>query len=242
MRPDVKERARLFIAKARPSIAGQHGHDALFAVACGLVVGFALGEADAMELLHEYNCASCSPAWSEKDLRRKLEHAQRVAQRDPSQVGYLADADRADYTGPKTPAAVPTRKQSSAPAAARGGAPPAQQARTQRTARTPLFTIHRAGEGARPRTARTVRTVSAYSYMQGNKDTDMIGNGKQPSEKSAPVSAPVDNRKCVDKPPAEKAERVDRTLIWSDGEVWKGGKYVGTTLSQKEIREQLKID
>jgi hypothetical protein len=62
------------------------GHDATFAVAAALVHGFALGEADAMAVLQEYN-QRCSPPWSERDLAYKLRSAANCG--SPRGTGYL---------------------------------------------------------------------------------------------------------------------------------------------------------
>ena len=70
----VFERARAYVAKMPVAIQGQGGSDATFAVAKKLVHDFALLEADAWQILLEYN-SRCSPQWSEVELRHKLEDA-----------------------------------------------------------------------------------------------------------------------------------------------------------------------
>lgn len=75
---DLIERARRYLAKMPPAIAGQHGHDQTFAVACTLVQGFGLSVAEAAPLFAEYN-TRCSPPWSERDLAHKLADADRAA-------------------------------------------------------------------------------------------------------------------------------------------------------------------
>ena len=72
------ERARRYIAKCLPALSGQHGHDATFYVACVLVHGFALGEADALLLMREFN-QRCSPPWSEAELIHKIKSAANAA-------------------------------------------------------------------------------------------------------------------------------------------------------------------
>ena len=74
MKATPLERARRYVAKCLPAISGQHGHDATFYVACVLVHGFALGEADALALLREFN-QRCLPPWSEGELRHKITSA-----------------------------------------------------------------------------------------------------------------------------------------------------------------------
>lgn len=68
------ERARRYIAKCPASISGQGGHNAAFHAAAALVHGFALGDADAMMLLQEWN-QGCQPPWSERELHHKIESA-----------------------------------------------------------------------------------------------------------------------------------------------------------------------
>jgi hypothetical protein len=71
---NVIDRARRYVAKCPPAISGQNGHGATFHVAAVLVHGFALGEGDALALLHEWN-GSCVPPWSDGDLRHKIKSA-----------------------------------------------------------------------------------------------------------------------------------------------------------------------
>ena len=71
---NVIERARRYIAKCPFAVSGQGGHNATFHVAATLVNGFALGEADALALLQEWN-VSCVPPWGESDLRHKIKSA-----------------------------------------------------------------------------------------------------------------------------------------------------------------------
>jgi hypothetical protein len=75
-RLDPVERARRYLAKVPPAIAGQHGDVHTFRVCCRLVRGFALENQDALAVLADWN-AGCVPPWSERDLRDKLQRAQR---------------------------------------------------------------------------------------------------------------------------------------------------------------------
>lgn len=81
------ERATAYVAAMPPAVAGQHGHDALFAAACALVNGFSL-EAETAEaiLLAEFN-PRCLPPWSERDVHRKVDQALVTSHREPP--GYL---------------------------------------------------------------------------------------------------------------------------------------------------------
>ena len=74
MKATPLERARRYVAKCLPAISGQSGHNATFYVAAVLVHGFALGEADALVLLREFN-QRCLPPWSEGELIHKIQSA-----------------------------------------------------------------------------------------------------------------------------------------------------------------------
>src|SRR4051812_5470205 len=76
--PEVIERARRYVGKCDPAVSGQHGHDRAFRVAAVLVHGFALGDGDAMTVMHEWN-ASCVPPWSEAELVHKIKTARAAA-------------------------------------------------------------------------------------------------------------------------------------------------------------------
>lgn len=84
-------RARRYLAKAEPAISGSGGHARTFVVACQMVRGFGLSEADAYALLSEWN-QTCVPPWSERDLRRKVHEA---AHASAMPDGFLRDAKRA---------------------------------------------------------------------------------------------------------------------------------------------------
>jgi hypothetical protein len=106
---DVVERARRYIAKCDPAISGQGGHDAAYHVAACLVHGFALGEADGLALLTEWNRV-CVPPWSERELRHKIESAGKASHREP--WGCLLGAGVAPgpqrrLAAPAAPAAKP---------------------------------------------------------------------------------------------------------------------------------------
>lgn len=107
---DLIERAQRYIAKMPPAIAGQHGHDQTFAVACALVQGFGLSVADASSLFAEYN-TRCSPPWSERDLAHKLADADRATP-PPEGRGYLARSSG----GPASLRPMPSSQISNSPA------------------------------------------------------------------------------------------------------------------------------
>lgn len=66
--------ARAYLAKLPSAVAGQGGHPATYRAASILANGFDLPWSDAWALLQEFN-VRCSPPWSEKDLRHKLNDA-----------------------------------------------------------------------------------------------------------------------------------------------------------------------
>ena len=84
----VLDRARRYLATLPPAIAGQHGDLHTYRVCCRLVRGFALDDADALELLVDWN-TQCRPPWSERELIDKIRRARRYG-REP--IGGLLDA------------------------------------------------------------------------------------------------------------------------------------------------------
>ena len=86
MKLSPMERARLYVAKCLPAVSGQGGHDDTFHVACVLVNGFALDEADALILLREFN-RRCLPPWTEAELVHKIKSAANTVHRLP--LGHL---------------------------------------------------------------------------------------------------------------------------------------------------------
>ena len=72
----VVERARRYLARIEPAIAGQHGDLHTFKVCCRIVRGFALSDEEAIAALTDWN-ARCAPPWSEHELRDKIARARR---------------------------------------------------------------------------------------------------------------------------------------------------------------------
>jgi hypothetical protein len=83
-RQRIIKRAAKYVAKMEPAVSGQRGHDMTFHVACTLVLGFDLAPDEAWPVITDWN-QSCIPPWSEKDLRRKLEEADK----QPGERRYL---------------------------------------------------------------------------------------------------------------------------------------------------------
>lgn len=67
--------ARAYLAKLPAAVSGAGGHPATYRAASILANGFDLPWNDAWELLQEWNKSHCSPPWSDKDLRHKLNDA-----------------------------------------------------------------------------------------------------------------------------------------------------------------------
>jgi hypothetical protein len=78
---DPVERARRYLSRVPPAVAGQHGDVHTFRVCCRLVRGFALDEEQSLDVLSEWN-GRCQPPWSESELRDKLVRARRYG-REP---------------------------------------------------------------------------------------------------------------------------------------------------------------
>lgn len=66
--------AQEYLRQCPPAISGQHGHTATFRVACALVRGFGLAEAQALTAMREWN-QRAEPPWSEAELLYKIRSA-----------------------------------------------------------------------------------------------------------------------------------------------------------------------
>ena len=78
----IVARARAYVAKMDPAIAGSEGHRALWAVARKLIQDFGLSDADARSIVDEYN-ARCEPPWSEREIEHKLAQARKARVSNP---------------------------------------------------------------------------------------------------------------------------------------------------------------
>ena len=67
--------ARAYLAKLPAAVSGQGGHPATYRAASILAHGFELPWDDAWGLLQEWNASHCTPPWTDKDLRHKLNDA-----------------------------------------------------------------------------------------------------------------------------------------------------------------------
>ena len=73
---DRIERARGFLRRVEPAIAGQQGDLQTFRVCCRVVRGFDLSDDESIRALADWN-ARCEPPWSEHELRQKVTNARR---------------------------------------------------------------------------------------------------------------------------------------------------------------------
>ncbi len=102
---DVVERARKYVAKMPPAISGQGGSNDAFSVACKLIIGFGLTTEQAYPIFREYS-DQCKPPWSEKEIRHKLDDANKL----PDERGGLIGAPRVDQDVRPKPTEHPTGK------------------------------------------------------------------------------------------------------------------------------------
>lgn len=75
------ELAKLWLEKRPPAVSGENGHDHTFGTVAYVMNGFELNEAEAFEVLYNWN-QSCDPPWSEKELRHKIHDAFTKARHD----------------------------------------------------------------------------------------------------------------------------------------------------------------
>lgn len=78
---DAVERARRYLARVEPAVAGQHGDLRTFQVCCRVVRGFGLDDEAALAVLGQWN-SGCQPPWSDRDLRDKIARARKYG-REP---------------------------------------------------------------------------------------------------------------------------------------------------------------
>lgn len=95
-------RARAYLAKLAPAIAGQGGHAATFAAACRLVE-FGLSFEQAAPLLAAWNETHCQPHWTEAELRHKLADAFKRTSPKPQFVNSASVTRRGVFSPVSTP-------------------------------------------------------------------------------------------------------------------------------------------
>lgn len=95
------DQASRYIAKCPPAVSGQAGHTTAFSVICAVVHGFGLSDGESFNVLSSWN-QSCSPPWSEHDLRHKINQvsSSRYAQSNPR--GFKLNSNGARPNSPMT--------------------------------------------------------------------------------------------------------------------------------------------
>jgi len=97
------ERARAYVARMPVAISGQGGHAATYHVAAVLVHGFALAEAEALNVLRDWN-HHCQPPWSEANLIHKIRSAAAAKHHQPR--GWLLGPRTIDPRSASQPAQI----------------------------------------------------------------------------------------------------------------------------------------
>ncbi len=87
---DPAKRAEAYIATMDPAIQGNHGSDALYAVAC-VANRFALSEGSAFQVIKSTYNPRCDPEWSDKEIHHKIADAYKDF---PHERGVMLDKDR----------------------------------------------------------------------------------------------------------------------------------------------------
>lgn len=95
----LDNRIASYLTQIPGAVSGQDGHGQTFKVACSLINGWGLSIDEAMHWLSIYN-TRCDPQWSEKELRHKLEEAEKVSHDKPR--GHLRGPDVQKPTNGKT--------------------------------------------------------------------------------------------------------------------------------------------
>jgi hypothetical protein len=80
--PDRVARARAFLRRVEPAVAGQRGDLHTFRVCCRIVRGFDLTDDESLSVLEEWN-ARCEPPWSENELLQKVVNATKYGREEP---------------------------------------------------------------------------------------------------------------------------------------------------------------
>jgi hypothetical protein len=94
----VFERARKYLQRVAPAIQGQQGNRATCRVACILIIDFNLFTDEAMILLREFN-TRCVPPWTEAELQRIVDWANKLPGPRGGKLGYQSNAIDAELAG-----------------------------------------------------------------------------------------------------------------------------------------------
>ena len=106
-RDTLIRRARAYLEKTPPAIEGQGGDVHTFTVACRIVRGFGLDDADALEVLNEWN-QTCLPSWSDDELRDKIDSARKYG-KEP--IGGRIDDVELVVRAQQTPEPLPREEE-----------------------------------------------------------------------------------------------------------------------------------
>lgn len=71
------ERAQKYVDACPGAVSGSGGHIVTFALACKLVIEFALTEEEAFNLMQPWSENHCSPPWTDYDIMRKIRDARK---------------------------------------------------------------------------------------------------------------------------------------------------------------------
>jgi hypothetical protein len=86
-REKVLDRASKYLAAVPPAIEGSGGDHHTYVTCCKLVRDFGLTDAEALELLRDWN-SRCEPPWNEQELQEKIRNAQRYGE---NPIGWKLD-------------------------------------------------------------------------------------------------------------------------------------------------------
>jgi hypothetical protein len=101
---DIANRVRKYLATIPPAVDGFGGHDQTYYVACRLVLGFALTPDQAYPFMVEYS-ERCQPPWSEKEIRHKLDDANK----ESGERGFILNGDSLADRHPSFAAGAPAQ-------------------------------------------------------------------------------------------------------------------------------------
>lgn len=98
-RETLIKRAKAYMAKSAPAVEGQGGDARTYWACCTVLNDFGLSVEDSLESLADWN-SRCVPPWDEKDLRAKLQSAERSANKKPRGIRQMDEAPNTSRTIP----------------------------------------------------------------------------------------------------------------------------------------------
>src|SRR3990167_8730999 len=105
---ELYSRMLAYLEKLPAAISGSGGHNATLRVACECF-RFGLERVEAWDALQWYNANRCSPAWNEKELRHKLDDAEKIVCRTGEQGARVPSPPAAPPRAPSSPPPPPER-------------------------------------------------------------------------------------------------------------------------------------